>query len=148
MVDEYDSRRKLGCNHGASKVLHGKSGESSGCSPHRLRPTQSIARGAPQARRGERARAACAERPITVFRDLNKDFSSAGDRTDTGVFGINQHWVFDVSAGDIGKASAGCLVGRTRSSNRQFVSLVKSDPRFVAGRGYLFTTAVLDSCIL
>jgi hypothetical protein len=65
---------------------------------------------------------------------MNKDFGRARDRTDTGVLSINQHRGLDTSAGDIGEASAGWPVGRTRSGHRQ---LVTSDRRFVAGRGYL-----------
>ncbi|HAG79976.1 MAG TPA: peptidoglycan-binding protein, partial [Cyanobacteria bacterium UBA12227] len=30
--------------------------------------------------------------PLTVYRDLNKDGMRSGDRTDTGHFGVNQHW--------------------------------------------------------
>ncbi|MFO1328068.1 MAG: hypothetical protein U1F56_11980 [Rubrivivax sp.] len=45
--------------------------------------------------------------PITVFRDLNEDFEREGDQTFTGVFGINQHWGFDLPVGALGNASAG-----------------------------------------
>jgi hypothetical protein len=50
---------------------------------------------------------------IKVHRDLNKDFSRAGDVPDTGLFGVNQHWGYDNAKDDIGTAGAGCLVGRT-----------------------------------
>lgn len=81
--------------------------------------------------------------PIDIFRDLNRDFSRAGDRKFTGVFGINQHAGLDVPKTDIRKASAGCLVGRTTGGHREFMRLCRSDPRFASNNGYRFVTAVL-----
>jgi hypothetical protein len=51
----------------------------------------------------------CAD--IKVFRDLNEDFERDGDETFVGIFGINQHWGFDLPLNSIGNASAGCLWG-------------------------------------
>jgi hypothetical protein len=82
---------------------------------------------------------------ITVHRDLNQDFSRAGDVTDTGLFGVNQHWGYDNPKDDIGKAGAGCLVGRTKSGHRAFMTIVKSDPRYLANNSYRFMTAVLNA---
>lgn len=82
---------------------------------------------------------------ITVFRDLNEDFEREGDPTDTGVFGINQHWGFDLPLQSIGNASAGCLVGRTKQGHRQFMAAVKGDPRYAASHGYRFLTTVLPA---
>ena len=48
---------------------------------------------------------------VTVHRDLNKDFKRTNDKTDTGLFGINQHWGYDAPKDDLGNTSAGCLVG-------------------------------------
>lgn len=81
--------------------------------------------------------------PISVYRDLNKDFQRPGDPIDTGLFAINQHWGYDASKGDLGRTSAGCLVGRTRTGHRQFMSIVKDDPRYKVNRGYRFLTAVM-----
>jgi hypothetical protein len=81
--------------------------------------------------------------PIDVYRDLNKDFSRTGDRLETGLFAINQHWGYDAPQGDLGATSAGCLVGRTRSGHRAFMSLVKADPRHIASHAYRFMTAIL-----
>jgi peptidoglycan hydrolase-like protein with peptidoglycan-binding domain len=81
---------------------------------------------------------------ITVHRDLNQDFSRAGDATDSGLFGVNQHWGYDNPKDDIGKAGAGCLVGRTKNGHRDFMKIVKSDPRYVANNSYRFMTAVLS----
>lgn len=61
------------------------------------------------------------------------------------MFGVNQHWGFDLPKGDIGNASAGCLVGRTKSGHKEFMAIVKRDPRFEASRGYCFMTSVLPA---
>lgn len=82
--------------------------------------------------------------PITVFRDKNKDGIRPGDATQTGVFGINQHSGLDQSLKSIGKASAGCLVGRVDADHKAFMKLVKTDPRFrQASKGYTFMTSVI-----
>jgi hypothetical protein len=80
---------------------------------------------------------------VRVYRDLNEDFQREKDREFTGVFGINQHCGYDLPRGDIGRASAGCLVGRTRGGHREFMRLVKSDARYRANHGYRFMTGVL-----
>ena len=79
--------------------------------------------------------------PVTVCRDLNKDCLRAGDRVQTGHFGINQHWGYDLA--EVGKASAGCLVGQSKDGHREFMALVKSDPRYQANHKYVFATAIL-----
>lgn len=83
--------------------------------------------------------------PIRVFRDLNEDFERTGDAVFEGIFGINQHWGFDFPKSDIGIASAGCLVGRTKAGHRGFMALCKDDPRFAANNSYRFTTAVMPA---
>jgi hypothetical protein len=83
--------------------------------------------------------------PIQVFRDLNQDFERTGDQTFTGLFGVNQHWGFDLPKSDIGRASAGCLVGRTKTGHRAFMALCKADPRYTANNGYRFLTTVLPA---
>src|SRR6478752_3980819 len=77
----------------------------------------------------------------TVCRDLNKDGQRTGDKRQTGEFGINQHWGYDLP--EVEKASAGCLVGQSKDGHRQFMALVKSDPRYQANRKFVFATAVL-----
>ena len=81
--------------------------------------------------------------PVTVFRDLNKDYRRVGDKPDTGLFGINQHWGYDASKDDLGNTSAGCLVGRTRDGHREFMQLMKSDPRYQANASYRFIATIL-----
>jgi hypothetical protein len=83
--------------------------------------------------------------PIDVYRDLNGDFKRMGDREYTGLFGIDQHWGYDLKRTDIGKASAGCLVGRTKTGHREFMALCKADPRFSVSNGYRFMTAILPA---
>lgn len=83
--------------------------------------------------------------PIRVFRDLNADFERTGDEVFSGLFGVNQHWGFDLPRSDIGRGSAGCLVGRTKAGHRAFMALCKADPRYAASNGYRFVTTVLNA---
>jgi hypothetical protein len=83
--------------------------------------------------------------PIRVHRDLNQDFERNDDQVFEGLFGVNQHWGFDLPKADIGRASAGCLVGRTKAGHRAFMALCKADPRFAANNGYRFLTTVLPA---
>lgn len=86
--------------------------------------------------------ALCQAAPLTVTRDGNKDYSRAGDVLDPGLHGINQHWGYDQAK--VGKASAGCLVGRSRAGHRQFMALIKQDRRYLANNGYLFMSTVMS----
>ncbi len=86
--------------------------------------------------------------PIRVFRDLNEDFERIGDSVFEGVFGINQHWGFDLAKSDIGLASAGCLVGRTKAGHRGFMAICKGDPRHAANNSYRFMTTVMPAANL
>lgn len=81
---------------------------------------------------------------VSVYRDKNKDYDRTGDPIDTGYFGINQHHGYDFPKDDIRSSSAGCLVGRTRAGHKKFMSLVKSDPRWLADKNFLFSTTVLE----
>lgn len=81
---------------------------------------------------------------VTVYRDANRDYSRIGDLPFTGLFGINQHWGYDLPNTDIQNASAGCLVGRTRPGYRAFMTLIKSDARYLQSHGYHFMTTVID----
>ncbi|RCJ23995.1 peptidoglycan-binding protein [Nostoc sp. ATCC 43529] len=81
--------------------------------------------------------------PITVHRDFNKDFQRVGDKLDTGLFLVNQHYGYDAPVNDIKNASAGCLVGRRREGHREFMSIIKQDRRYVANKNYVFYTTVI-----
>jgi hypothetical protein len=80
--------------------------------------------------------------PVTVCRDRNKDGYRTNDKEDTGVFGINQHYGFDLA--NVDRASAGCLVGRSRNSHRAFIKLLKTDSRYLRDNNYIFTTTIID----
>lgn len=82
---------------------------------------------------------------VKVYRDYNRDMIRSGDDIDEGMFGINQHWGYDLPIENIGLSSAGCLVGRTRIGHEKFMRLIKSDPRYKADRNFIFTTAILDA---
>ncbi|MFK0731584.1 MAG: hypothetical protein ACIWVG_10550, partial [Gloeotrichia echinulata HAB0833] len=79
---------------------------------------------------------------LIVCRDLNGDMERKGDREEAGLFGINQHGGYDNPTDDIGRASAGCLVGRTMSGHKEFMDLVKQDPGFAQDKDKVFYTAV------
>ncbi|MBO3464034.1 hypothetical protein G7B40_022900 [Aetokthonos hydrillicola Thurmond2011] len=81
---------------------------------------------------------------VTVYRDANRSGTlDAGESTDSGEFGINQHWGGGPND-DIGRWSAGCQVGRTRKGHREFMAIVKSDPRYQANRSFVFTSTIID----
>jgi hypothetical protein len=63
--------------------------------------------------------------PVTVCRDLNKDFSRVGDRMYTGNFAINIHAAVGSPGSDesIGRYSAGCQVIRSNSQQKIFMTL-------------------------
>lgn len=78
---------------------------------------------------------------VTVCRDRNQDGLRTGDSLDKGLFGINQHWGYDSQ--HVGTASAGCLVGQSRNSHRDFMTLIKQDQRYQTYPGYLFFTTII-----
>jgi hypothetical protein len=80
---------------------------------------------------------------VTVYRDLNKDYQREGDKAFTGIFGINQHWGYNLPKDDLGTSSAGCLVGRTKTGHREFMSLIKQDPRYTASHAYRFISTII-----
>lgn len=81
--------------------------------------------------------------PVIVHRDLNKDFKRPADKIQNGLFGINQHYGYDLPRTNIGLASAGCLVGRTRQGHRDFMRLIKRDCRYQANTNFIFTTTII-----
>jgi hypothetical protein len=85
--------------------------------------------------------------PILVYRDLNQDFRREGT-PQRGLFGINQHWGYDLPKDDLGRSSAGCLVGRTEAGQREFMALVKQDARYLASSAYRFVTTVIPASAL
>lgn len=59
--------------------------------------------------------------------------------------GINQHWGYDLAKGDLGRSSAGCLVGRMKTGHMAFMALMKSDPRYIDNHRFVFTASVLPA---
>ncbi|AKG20121.1 peptidoglycan-binding domain-containing protein [Calothrix sp. 336/3] len=92
---------------------------------------------------GDRHEALIQVAPITVHRDFNKDFKRTNDKSDTGMFAVNQHWGYDAPQNDIKNASAGCLVGRMRQGHREFMALIKQDRRYIRNSGYVFYTTII-----
>ena len=80
---------------------------------------------------------------VSVFRDKNKDMIRMGDKLFTGLFGINQNWGFDLPRNNIGFASAGSLVARTRAGHREFMKIIKQDKRFILSSSYTFLTTII-----
>lgn len=80
---------------------------------------------------------------VKVWRDYNKDYKRTGDFLTRGLYGINQHWGYDLPVTKVYNASAGCLVGRSRDSHKLFMKLVKSDIRYERDKNYTFYTAIL-----
>lgn len=82
--------------------------------------------------------------PIEVYRDTDETYKREG-KIYKGWFGINQHWGYDLSKDSLGRSSAGCLVGRTKDGHREFMKIVKSDPRFIANKKYVFKATVIPA---
>lgn len=80
---------------------------------------------------------------IEVSRDLNQDQDPVGDKRYIGMYGINQHWGYDLPQDNVRDASAGCLVGRTKNGHREFIKQCKTDPRYLVNNSYRFMTTIL-----
>jgi hypothetical protein len=65
-------------------------------------------------------------REIEGYRDYNRDNFRTGDQKVKGLFGINQHWGYDLPFHDVSTASAGCLVGRSRQGHQQFMAYCRN----------------------
>lgn len=82
--------------------------------------------------------------PLPVHRDKNHDMKRTGDNIHIGYFGINQHSTRPgYTGGNVGTWSEGCLVGLLWDEHLRFVELLKTDPRYLADKDFIFTTAVL-----
>lgn len=99
----------------------------------------------PEAKAPRRHEALVQVANIQIFRDRNEDGIRPGDKefkVGAGA-GINQHSGLNQPASDIGKLSAGCLVGQNDAEHKKFMKVVKGDPRFVVNHGYKFITTVI-----
>lgn len=71
---------------------------------------------------------------VKVYRDHNQDGYRAGDKVDTGIFGIDHHTTglpgSDLAPKSIGRWSAGCCVGRyTKTHYEKFIPILKASGR-------------------
>lgn len=82
---------------------------------------------------------------VIVYRDKDKNYLRGGDKEDKGFFGINQHHGYDLPHDNIGNAGAGCLVGRSKIGHKQFMAIVKSDPRYRSNNKFVFSTCVFPA---
>jgi hypothetical protein len=82
---------------------------------------------------------------IHIFRDKNKDGIRPGDKESIvgSATGINQHSGLNQSPSNIGRVSAGCLVGQDGDEHKKFMTVVKADRRFIANHGYKFMTTII-----
>lgn len=78
---------------------------------------------------------------IEVCRDANEDGIRAGDRIEEGQYGVNQHHGYDMEL--IGRASAGCLVGKSIEGHQTFMKYLKSDRRYRASNAYIFNSVII-----
>lgn len=87
---------------------------------------------------------------IAVHRDKNKDGFRSGDVIDVGSgFGINQHSGHNQDVNNIGLASAGCLVSQAHNAHKDFMKLIKTDPRYAkASHGYKYMSTIIAGDIL
>jgi len=60
-----------------------------------------------------------------------------------GLLGLDQHCGEDLGRCGLGRTCAGGIVGRSKSGHREFMAMVRSDPRYLASKGYRFLSAVL-----
>ena len=82
--------------------------------------------------------------PMMVHRDLNKDGKRTKDKV-LPAWGINQHGTKpNFLAKLVGMWSQGCLVRLHWKDHLEFIDLVKTDPRYVTNKSFLFTTSILD----
>jgi hypothetical protein len=80
---------------------------------------------------------------VPVYRDGNEDYARTNDFLDEGMFYIDQHHANDADRTDIGRWSAGCLVGRTESGHEEFMAIIMEDHRYKANNNYQFEITII-----
>lgn len=80
---------------------------------------------------------------VSGYRDRDRNSIRTGDKTDTGLFGINQHGIFGYNqpVSNIGTASAGCLVRWNYADHVEWMKILRHNHP----KDYLFDTIVLDT---
>ena len=77
-------------------------------------------------------------RQISIAGARSRRDASAGSRKLRRCDRSQRHW-----KGKVTDKILGCLVGRTKSGHREFMKIVKADPRHLASPAYRFVTAVM-----
>jgi hypothetical protein len=83
--------------------------------------------------------------PVRGTRDDNEDYSRTGDAAAEGNFGVHHHGGYDYPRDDMGRSSAGCLVGRSVQGHARFMALIDGDPRQKADPARLWRATVLSA---
>ena len=81
---------------------------------------------------------------VCVTRDANKDFQRTNDKITCGYYGINFHWGYDMPINNIGRASAGCQVIRSRKEQQNAMKIIKTDYYYVRNNQHRFSYFCLD----
>ena len=82
--------------------------------------------------------------PVSFYRDKNKDFKRTGDKLYSDIIGLNQHASWG-HGGEVGRWSAGCLIGISLEEHKQFIRECKTDPNYLANKRFRFSTILLDA---
>jgi|GEM_PF-1669779 len=83
---------------------------------------------------------------IEGYRDPHKTFKRDFNYPVRGSeFGVHHHWGYDLPHDEMGGSSAGCLVGRSTSGHREFMSIVLEDARYRANPAYRFMAAIMPA---
>lgn len=81
---------------------------------------------------------------IEGYRDPNKTFKRDYNHPVSGSnLGVEQHGGYNYPRNDLGKSSAGCLVGRLMDGHAQFMSVVIDDARYKANPAYQFMSTIM-----
>lgn len=81
--------------------------------------------------------------PVKFRRDVNRDGDVNDEPIVSGMIGLNQHSGSNQPYVD--KASYACLAAQSENGHRQFMSVVKADPRYRAQPNYVFSTTILNA---
>jgi hypothetical protein len=83
--------------------------------------------------------------PVTVYRDVDKNWTRTPGDTQRGMYGINHHSTgpYPVTLASIGGFSAGCLVAPFMTDHKMWMTWVKSDERYRADHEFVFSVTVI-----
>lgn len=81
--------------------------------------------------------------PLKHYRDDNDDYQRNGPLYTSDDTGVHHHAGYNYKHDDIGRSSAGCLVGRMVDGHAEFMEWLSKDPRYVKDHRFLFTATIL-----